>query len=148
MRQQTETRHLLLLQQQKRWALLRLKFVYISAAGAPPMVDKRYITTKREAEAALQAMNGFDTVILRPGFMYSEDDIFTHNIGLSLRTTHAILSPFLRPLTGKMINWDELGLQALNVSTVGQAVVQAVLSPGCKGVFDIDGISYLAQQAN
>eukprot|EP00124_Ichthyophonus_hoferi_P000321 Ihof_evm17s11 gene=Ihof_evmTU17s11 len=76
-------------------------FVYISAVGAPSIIE-RYITTKREAEAGLQAMKGFNTVILRPGFMIDEEDPIKQAIGLGIKAgTYLWNSNILRPFTRK-----------------------------------------------
>lgn len=42
-------------------------FTYISASDVFPLIDPRYITTKREAERYLFRHDEFKTIVLRPG---------------------------------------------------------------------------------
>ncbi|KAK9704358.1 hypothetical protein K7432_010242 [Basidiobolus ranarum] len=46
-------------------------FAYISAADVFPFIDKRYISTKRDAEAEIQSHKEFRSIILRPGKFHS-----------------------------------------------------------------------------
>ena len=76
-------------------------FVYVSAATLPSpvaatkVIDDRYLSSKREAEATIlsraraQAAStgtgeGYRAVVLRPGFMVSEDRLHTTLIGSAL----------------------------------------------------------------
>lgn len=47
-------------------------FTYISASDVFPLIDPRYITTKREAERYLFRHDEFKTVVLRPGNHYNK----------------------------------------------------------------------------
>ena len=42
-------------------------FTYISASDIFPLIDPRYITTKRQAETYLFRRDEFKTIVLRPG---------------------------------------------------------------------------------
>lgn len=42
-------------------------FTYISASDVFPLIDPRYITTKREAERYLFTHDEFKTIVIRPG---------------------------------------------------------------------------------
>lgn len=50
-------------------SLTKPVYFYISADGPIPGVPKRYITSKREAEAELARMDDLRTISMRPGFM-------------------------------------------------------------------------------
>ncbi|KNC77293.1 hypothetical protein SARC_10244 [Sphaeroforma arctica JP610] len=116
-------------------------FVYISADSAPPFVDKRYISTKREAEQLIKAHPEYKTVILRPGFLFDDSDMTTSAMALGIKSLGCISSRLgvARTLTPP---------PPVSVSILAQATVQAVLKGDCEGTFGPEDIPKLAQQAN
>ncbi|KAI3405106.2 hypothetical protein KGF56_002062 [Candida oxycetoniae] len=86
-------------------------YVYISADQNPPMVPKRYITTKREAEAAISRNPYLRSILMRPSVMYdNSQDLETTKrdvlikglkLGVDLKRKivgDAILGDFVRPV--------------------------------------------------
>ena len=66
--------------------------LFVSAATAPPGVDRRYITTKREAETVILGLDApLRSVVFRPGFMYTEEEPATLVLGASLLTASRAL---------------------------------------------------------
>eukprot|EP01134_Creolimax_fragrantissima_P006544 CFRG6544T1 len=122
------------------------KFVYISAEAAPPMVDPRYISTKREAELLIKSHQEFKSVILRPGFLFDDSDLTTSSVALGMRFGGCISSKL--GLTQKLRMRGLHPPPPVSVDTLAQATVQAILHDECEGTFRADDIPYLAQQAN
>eukprot|EP00047_Mylnosiga_fluctuans_P005707 m.242218 g.242218 ORF g.242218 m.242218 type:complete len:254 (-) comp13988_c0_seq1:130-891(-) len=127
-------------------------FVYVSAAGAPPGIDKRYISTKREAEDALLTHPEFRTIILRPGFVYSEEHPKTLALALPLLGVDAVgaLAPSLGSLFGSLSRAMPQdiavgGPVALHV--LADAIIQAARAPEAYGVFDTAAIKRLSDEA-
>eukprot|EP01135_Chromosphaera_perkinsii_P005612 Nk52_evm26s355 gene=Nk52_evmTU26s355 len=67
-----------------------LRHVFISAAGkAPGIARDEYITTKRRAEKEILKYERPSSLILRPGFMYSEGDLKLAAVGGILKCAQA-----------------------------------------------------------
>ncbi|RKP37944.1 hypothetical protein BJ085DRAFT_16734 [Dimargaris cristalligena] len=122
-------------------------FVYISASDVFPFISSRYISTKREAEAGLLQRPEFRTVILRPGFMYSESQPFTVPVARALSALGCARNMALgwvsrtHPITA-----SGLTTPPLPIGTVAQAALQALRRKNLTGVVNPDGIVELAQQ--
>lgn len=137
--------------------------VYISAHEQPPLVDSRYISSKRTAERALldsHSRGDFRTVILRPGecppawrvplcplltpppaFMYDEERPVSMGIALVASLAHSALAP----LTGSASPLRVLA-EPLRADAVAEAVVQAVRNSDVQGVLDVPAIKQLSEQ--
>ncbi|ORX88693.1 putative oxidoreductase [Basidiobolus meristosporus CBS 931.73] len=122
-------------------------FAYISAADVFPFIDKRYISTKRDAEAEIQAHPEFRSIILRPGFMYSDHRPFTVPFAGAL----GLFGQFTKNLREDVdyglltSHLKKLGTSPLRVETVSEAVVTALERPTVKGVLNVPEILELSQ---
>ncbi|KAJ1981473.1 hypothetical protein H4R34_002067 [Dimargaris verticillata] len=120
-------------------------FVYISASDVLPFIDRRYISTKREAEVALLTMDALRTVIMRPGIMYSEQQPLTMSVasvlGMVGQAKKSLLNMVSR--TQPPVSTG-LATPPLHTDTVAQAVVTALCTERIKGVVNPDGIIELA----
>ncbi|KAI8062822.1 uncharacterized protein B0P05DRAFT_556247 [Gilbertella persicaria] len=118
-------------------------FTYISASDVFPLIDPRYITTKRQAETYLFRHNEFKTIVLRPGFMYNEHRPAAMPIAGALQFINAVSSPFKQGLAslpgGKMITTPPLETQE-----VARAVIAGIESEE-NGIFDVEGIENLSR---
>lgn len=132
-------------------------FVYVSAADVfPAFIDRRYISTKREAEAFITAKaqeegSSLRPIFPRPGFMYSQQRPATlalaQLLGLSSKITSSSspLPSLVKaglanaPLVGQM-----LSTPPLNVDIVARAIVNAIDDPTVAGPLAIQDIEYLA----
>lgn len=117
-------------------------FTYISTAGHFPGIPRRYVESKRRAEAFLATLqsNHFRTVALRPGFMY-DDARPTRSIAGLLGLGYALDSSLggrLSPLMGAA------GVKPLHVARVGSAVVEAAADERVTGIVDTYRIEALA----
>lgn len=125
-------------------------FIYISAAGAPPGIDKRYITTKREAENILSSFTEFRSILLRPGFIYSEESPKTLALALPMLGTDAVQDyiPPLKNFLGSFLKSHDLTVgQPVALHVLASALVQAVRSPEASGIFDSAAIKRLSEEA-
>ncbi|KAI8354111.1 hypothetical protein EDC96DRAFT_554292 [Choanephora cucurbitarum] len=120
-------------------------FTYISASDIFPLIDPRYITTKRQAETYLFRRDEFKTIVLRPGFMYNEQRPTAMPIAGVLQFANALASPFREGLAslpgGKMITTPPL-----ETEQVARAVIAGIESKE-NGIFDVDGIQQLSRIA-
>ncbi|KAJ1964570.1 hypothetical protein IWQ62_002897 [Dispira parvispora] len=123
--------------------------VYISASRVLPFIDSRYISTKREAEAALLKYGHFRTVILRPGIMYSAQQSLRSSVagvlGMAGQVKQALLSRISR--TQSPVPSAGLATPPLPVDQVALATVNALLNPSVAGVVPVDGIIELASRS-
>ncbi|KAJ1973530.1 hypothetical protein H4R35_004070 [Dimargaris xerosporica] len=120
-------------------------FVYISASDVLPFIDRRYISTKREAEAELLKMDALRTVVLRPGIMYSEQQPLT----MSVATVLGIVGQAKKSLLNMVSRTQPpvsagLATPPLHTDIVARAVVTALCTERIKGVVNPDGIIELA----
>ncbi|KAF3938263.1 hypothetical protein ABW19_dt0206134 [Dactylella cylindrospora] len=118
-------------------------FVYISAAAGFPVLPKRYITTKREAEDLLSQVPDFRSVFFRPGFMSSQDRPVTVPLSYLLS-----VSSTLNSITGKIFSglMGAAGSSPLDVEKVGRAVVQAIEDESIKGPVEVPQIETLSSK--
>ncbi|KAI8384923.1 uncharacterized protein BYT42DRAFT_612588 [Radiomyces spectabilis] len=119
-------------------------FVYISASDLFPMINPRYITTKREAEKFLFSRPEYRSIILRPGLMYSADRPAAIPLANAIKAANCVTAPLARDIAsfplGKLLTTPPL-----HIDVVAAAVVASIESKQ-KGIFDVAGIQEMARQ--
>ncbi|KAL8839274.1 MAG: hypothetical protein Q9170_001791 [Blastenia crenularia] len=120
-------------------------FVYISAAAGAPMLPKRYITTKREAESTIaSSLPKLRNIFIRPGFLYDSSRSFTLPIafaGSAGNMVNSMVGGRLTALAGAAVE------KPLKADLVAEAVVEAIEDDGVKGVVGTQRIEDLANVA-
>ncbi|KAJ9608867.1 hypothetical protein H2200_006638 [Cladophialophora chaetospira] len=120
-------------------------FVYISAAAGAPILPKRYITTKREAESTIASqMIKLRNIFIRPGFLYDNSRKFTLPIaasGMVGSTFNSLVGGSLTSMFGAAVE------KPLKADLVADAVVEAIVDDQTKGVVDTKMIEALASKA-
>jgi len=120
-------------------------FVYISAAAGAPMLPKRYITTKREAESTIaSSFPRLRSIFIRPGFLYDSSRTFTLPIaffGSAGNMVNSAIGGRLTWLAGAAVE------KPLKVDLVAEAVVEAIGDDNAKGVVGTAQIEELANKA-
>lgn len=107
-------------------------FVYISAANVMPFfVDKRYIETKRAAEEFLLAQKSFCPVVVRPGLVYSDEDVLRMLLAAANSATHYLLAPLRRTFLERYIMNT---VPPLNREHLAGAILR-LIEKGEKGIF-------------
>ncbi|CUS12031.1 unnamed protein product [Tuber aestivum] len=122
-------------------------FVYISAADGSIVLPGRYISTKREAEAAITALSTskkpFRPILLRPGFLYDTTRSATMPLAGLMGITSAVNSLF----GGKLPLLGVAGYKPLKVEVVAEAAVEAIANESVKGVVEVKDIEELYSKA-
>ena len=120
-------------------------FVYISAAAGAPMLPKRYITTKREAEDSIASnMVKMRNIFIRPGFLYDSSRKFT----LPIAASGAVGNTFNDLLGGRLTALFGAAVEKpLKADLVAEAVVEAIADDATKGIVDTKNIEALATKA-
>jgi hypothetical protein len=120
-------------------------FVYISAAAGAPMLPKRYITTKREAEDSIASnMVKMRNIFIRPGFLYDSSRKFT----LPIAASGAIGNTFNDFLGGRLSGLFGAAVEKpLKADLVAEAVVEAIADESTRGIADTKIIESLAAKA-
>ncbi|CAO3621295.1 unnamed protein product [Cunninghamella blakesleeana] len=117
-------------------------FVYISADDIFPLINPRYITSKREAERNLFSHKEFKSIILRPGLMYSEERPVVMPLVNMLQTANVLTKPISQGLSslpfGKVFTTPPV-----HINTVANAAL-ASIELNEQGIFDVNGIKNLA----
>ncbi|KAI9731594.1 MAG: hypothetical protein M1834_004715 [Cirrosporium novae-zelandiae] len=120
-------------------------FVYISAAAGAPMLPQRYISTKRQAEAAISSsFPKMRSLFIRPGFLFDSARKFTLPIAAAGRAgsmINSMLGGRLSPLFGAAVEKPQ------KVDDVAEAVVEAIDDEKIKGIITTEQIQELAQKA-
>ena len=120
-------------------------FAYISAAAGAPILPKRYITTKREAESTIASQfPSMRSIFIRPSFLYDSSRSFTMPIaalGGVASTVNSFLGGRLTWLMGAGV------IKPLKADVVGEAVVQALAEPDLSGPIEVPDIENLATKA-
>jgi hypothetical protein len=115
-------------------------FGYISAAAGAPILPKRYITTKREAESTIASkfpkMRSF---FVRPGFLYDSSRGFT--IPMAALTYGGFIANSLTWLMGAG------GSKPLKADLVAESVIEGLSDDGIKGPVETQEIEMLANRA-
>lgn len=120
-------------------------FVFISAAAGAPMLPKRYITTKRDAESTIaSALPRLRSIFIRPGFLYDSSRKFTLPIafaGSAGNMVNSMIGGRLTWLAGAAVE------KPLKADLVAEAVVEAIEDGSVKGVVGTSDIEALATKA-
>ncbi|KAI8089479.1 uncharacterized protein BX664DRAFT_333114 [Halteromyces radiatus] len=120
-------------------------FVYISAADVFPLINPRYITTKRQAEQYLFSRPEFKSIIFRPGFMYNDQRAAAMPIAKALQTANLLTKPIAKDLASLPFG-SSFTTHPLHTDTVASAAITSIESKSY-GIFDVDGIEKLAHHA-
>lgn len=120
-------------------------FVFISAAAGAPMLPKRYITTKRDAESTIaSSLPKLRSIFIRPGFLYDSSRMFTLPIafaGSAGNVANSLLGGRLTWIAGAAVE------KPLKPDLVAEAVVEAIDNQDTKGVISTTEIEALATKA-
>lgn len=120
-------------------------FVYISAAAGAPILPKRYITTKREAETTIASeMIKMRNIFVRPPFLWDLSRKFTLPIaasGMVGSTVNGLFGGALTNIFGAAVE------KPLKADLVAEAVVEAISAEDTKGVIAVPDIEALANKA-
>jgi hypothetical protein len=118
--------------------------VYISALAGAPILPSRYITTKREAEAAISTMfPNMRAIFIRPPFMYDSSRKITLPIALG-----GIIGSQVNALLGGRLHFMGIMTEKpLQVDLVGEAVIEAICDDTSNGVVGTNKIDVLATKA-
>ncbi|KAL8807828.1 MAG: hypothetical protein Q9182_000477 [Xanthomendoza sp. 2 TL-2023] len=120
-------------------------FVFISAAAGAPLLPKRYITTKRDAESTIaSSLPKLRSIFIRPGFLYDSSRTFTLPIALAGSVgnmVNSLVGGRLTALAGAAVE------KPLKADLVAEAVIEAIADEGVKGVVGTRRIEDLANVA-
>jgi uncharacterized protein YbjT (DUF2867 family) len=120
-------------------------FVYISAAGGAPVLPKRYIATKREAESTIASeFPKMRSIFIRPGMLW--DSSRTITLPLAAATT---MGSIFNTVTGGVLGGflGAAGVEPLAADKVADAVVEAIADGTTKGPVETKEIKELAEKA-
>jgi uncharacterized protein YbjT (DUF2867 family) len=116
------------------------KFLFVSAADIFPLTFSNYTKTKREAEAELHGFGFEKVIILRPGFVYSDERPFT----LPLAGTFSVINQIYEPVSSAFTVLKKFPMPApLHVETVAEAAVNAIESE-VNGILEVSQIKNFA----
>lgn len=117
----------------------------MSAAAGAPILPKRYITTKREAESTIaSSFPKMRYIFMRPGFLYDSSRTFTLPIaffGAAGNIVNSAIGGRLSWLAGAAVE------KPLKADLVAEAVVEAIEDGEIKGVVGTAAIEDLANKA-
>ncbi|ORZ25035.1 hypothetical protein BCR42DRAFT_399239 [Absidia repens] len=117
-------------------------FLYVSAADVIPLLNPRYIASKRQAERYLFSRPEFKSIIFRPGFMYNERRPAAMPIASAMQAANAVTQPFAKELASLPFG-TAFTTHPLYTDTVAAAAINSIESKSY-GIFDVDGIEKLA----
>lgn len=120
-------------------------FCFISAAAGAPILPKRYITTKREAEDTIAStFPRMRTLFMRPGFLWDSSRTFTLPIAAA-----GYGASLVNSMTGGNLTWlmGAGGIKPLKADLVADAVVEALDDETVKGPVENAEIEALANRA-
>lgn len=120
-------------------------FSYISAAGGAPVLPKRYIQTKRDAESTIASeFPMMRSMFIRASFLYDSSRAFTVPLA---GVTWA--SAMFNNVTGGVFSgiMGAAGVKPLKADVVAEAVVEALDDASVKGPVEVPEIESLAQTA-
>lgn len=119
-------------------------FLYVSAAGGAPVLPRRYIDTKREAESLIAS--GFPRmrgIFLRPPFLYDSSRPFTIPMA-AMTGVGAVFNGLTRGVLDGFMG--AAGAKPLKVDVVAQAAVEALSDEGVRGPVEVPEIEELANK--
>lgn len=119
-------------------------FAYISAAGGAPVLPKRYIETKREAERTIASQfPDMRSAFIRPGFMFDSSRTLTVPIAAVTR-----VGALINDVTGGILGgvFGSAVAKPLKADLVAEAVVEALSDEKTKGPVEIKQIEELAEK--
>lgn len=119
-------------------------FLYVSAAGGAPVLPRRYIDTKREAESLIAS--GFPRmrgIFLRPPFLYDSSRPFTIPMA-AMTGVGAVFNGLTRGVFDGLMG--AAGAKPLKVDVVAQAAVEALSDEGVRGPVEVPEIEELANK--
>ncbi|QIW94788.1 hypothetical protein AMS68_000306 [Peltaster fructicola] len=120
-------------------------FCFISAAAGAPILPRRYITTKREAESTIAtSFPKMRSLFMRPGFLYDSSRAFTLPIAIAGYGGFIVNS-----LVGGNLTWlmGAGGSKPLKADLVAEAVVEGLADETVKGPVESAEIETLANRA-
>jgi uncharacterized protein YbjT (DUF2867 family) len=120
-------------------------FVFISAAGGAPVLPKRYIDTKRQAESTISSefptMRG---IFVRPGMLWDSSRSITVPLA-AMTGAGAVFNSVTGGIFGSIMG--AAGVKPLKADLVADAVVEALSDESVKGPVETAEIEELAQKA-
>ena len=120
-------------------------FVYVSAAAGAPMLPKRYITTKREAESRIASeFPRMRNIFIRPSFLYDSSRMFTMPIAVAGgvgSAVNSLVGGYLTNIFGAAVE------KPMKADDVAAAIVEAIDADDVKGVQLPKQIEELATKA-
>ena len=116
-------------------------FLYISAVDSFFLLPKRYITTKREAEERITALQGMKKVYLRPSFVYDSG----RAVSIPLAGVMGVTSMLQNATGGRIPFLGAAGYRPLSVDDVAGAAVKALEDESVSGVVDVEAIRRLGR---
>ena len=123
-------------------------FAYISAAAAPPMVPRRYMDTKMEAENTIaRKFPNMRSIFIRPAHMYDQSRAFTMPIAAA-SGVGAIVNNASGGILGGVFGgfMGSAVIKPLKADVVAEAVVEALSDERRKGPIEIQEIEDLAER--
>lgn len=121
-------------------------FAYISAAATPPLVRRRYVDSKREAESAItREFPNMRSIFMRPGFMYDPSRGLTMPLAAASGLGN-IVNSASGGVFGTMFG-GFMGIAAvkpLKADVVAEAVIEALSDETRKGPIEVPEIEELA----
>jgi hypothetical protein len=119
-------------------------FLYISAAGGAPVLPKRYIETKREAESTIASeFPTMRSIFIRPGFLYDSSRAFTVPLAAMTRAG-AVFNSVTGGIFGGIMG--VAGTKPLKADLVAEAAVEALSDAKTKGPVETAEIEQLAEK--
>jgi hypothetical protein len=120
-------------------------FAYISAAGGAPVLPRRYIETKRQAESTISSeFPTMRSVFIRSPFLYDSSRAFT--VPMAAMTG---IGALFNSVTGGIFGgfMGAAGVKPMKADLVADAVVEALSDGSVKGPVETAEIEELAQKA-
>lgn len=119
-------------------------FAYISAAGGAPVLPRRYIETKREAESTISSeFPLMRSIFIRPPFLYDSSRAFTVPMA-AVTGMGAVFNSVTGGIFGGIMG--AAGAKPLKADLVAEAVVEALSDESCKGPVETKEIEQLAEK--
>lgn len=119
-------------------------FIFISAAAGAPIIPKRYITTKREAEMTIaNSLPELRSIFVCPSFMYDSNRKLTIPIAIG-----GFIGSGVNDMLGHKLSFlGAMVEKPLKVESVGDAVVEALEDETVRGAVGTKQIEALATKA-